>query len=41
MIKDIFEDLKRHKTDKVENNRKALELDPNSGEFKPTSWQNI
>ena len=23
MIKDIFEDLKRHKTDKLENNRRA------------------
>ena len=28
MIKDIFEDLKRHQSDKLENNRKVLVGDP-------------
>jgi hypothetical protein len=28
MIKDIFEDLKRHNSDNVENNKKTLQLNP-------------
>ena len=28
MIKDIFEDLKRHQSDKLENNRKVLVGNP-------------
>jgi hypothetical protein len=31
MIKDIFEDLKRHDSDKKENNRKVLAGNPETG----------
>jgi len=34
MIKDIFEDLKRHQSDKLENNRKVLVGDPEKSIFK-------
>jgi phospholipid-transporting ATPase len=34
MIKDIFEDLKRHQSDNLENNRKVLVGDPETGTFK-------
>jgi phospholipid-transporting ATPase len=32
-IKDLFEDIKRHRADAQENNRKALVADPKTGEF--------
>lgn len=41
MIKDIFEDLKRHKTDKLENNRKVLEGNPETGKFEKVSWKRL
>ena len=33
MVKDIFEDVKRHRSDNIENNRKVLIGDPEQGEF--------
>ena len=33
MIKDIFEDVKRHKTDNLENNRKVMVGNPATGQF--------
>lgn len=33
MIKDIFEDMKRHESDKKENNRKVLVGNPQTNEF--------
>ena len=41
MIKDIFEDLKRHQSDKLENNRKVLVGDPQTGRFSPVLWKNL
>jgi hypothetical protein len=32
-VKDIFEDLKRHKSDSIENNRAVLRLDRKEKEF--------
>jgi len=40
MIKDCFEDLKRHNSDKEENNRKVLCLQTNK-EFKAISWEEL
>lgn len=39
MIKDLFEDLKRHKSDKQENNRKVQIL--NNGKFQDTTWEKL
>jgi hypothetical protein len=39
MIKDIFEDLKRHRSDNTENNMKVLIGDENDGEFKHNFWK--
>lgn len=33
MIKDIFEDKKRHDSDNIENNRKVLVGNPETGTF--------
>ena len=33
MVKDIIEDVKRHKSDNVENNRKVTVLNPDTGVF--------
>ena len=41
MIKDIFEDLKRHQSDNQENNRKVLVADPEQGVFKEVIWRNL
>jgi len=38
MIKDIFEDLKRHSSDKMENNKKVLAGDPKTGKFQNCLW---
>lgn len=40
MFKDLFEDLKRHKSDYEENNKKTLFLNKD-GNFKITSWKNL
>ena len=39
MVKDIFEDLKRHRSDNTENNMKVLIGDENTGEFKHNFWK--
>jgi phospholipid-transporting ATPase len=41
MIKDIFEDSKRHKSDKLENYKQALIYDKISKEFVKTNWRDI
>ena len=41
MIKDIFEDFKRHKSDNQENTRKALVYDKISKEFIKVPWRDI
>jgi phospholipid-transporting ATPase len=41
MIKDIFEDFKRHKSDNQENTRKALVYDKISKEFIKVPWKDI
>lgn len=41
MIKDIFEDLKRHKSDNIENNLHVLTANPNTGEFELKKWKDI
>jgi phospholipid-transporting ATPase len=40
-IKDIFEDMKRHKSDTFENNRKVLRLDKKGKAFKEDLWKNL
>lgn len=40
-IKDLFEDIKRHRADDQENNRKALVADLKTGEFIPKIWKDI
>ena len=40
-IKDIFEDLKRHSADNVENTRKVLRLDKKTKTFVFDSWRNL
>lgn len=40
-VKDIFEDLKRHKSDNVENTRKVLRLDKKTNTFVTDSWKNL
>jgi magnesium-transporting ATPase (P-type) len=41
MIKDIFEDMKRHESDNQENNRKVLVGNPETGEFEERLWKDI
>lgn len=41
MIKDIFEDNKRHKQDKSENYKKVLVYDQKSGKFMPKIWRHV
>jgi phospholipid-transporting ATPase len=41
MIKDIFEDMKRHQSDKKENSKQVLVGDPSTGKFKPQLWQTL
>lgn len=40
-IKDIFEDMKRHKSDNFENNRPVLRLDKKNKTFKQDLWKNL
>ncbi len=40
-VKDIFEDLKRHKADNQENTRQVLRLDKDTNEFVLDSWKNL
>ena len=41
MIKDIFEDVKRHKTDNLENNRKVNVGNPATGQFEQSTWMHV
>lgn len=41
MIKDIFEDMKRHQSDNLENNRKVLVGNPEKGSFEETLWKHM
>lgn len=41
MIKDIFEDFKRHKSDNLENTRQAQVYDKISKEFIKIPWRDI
>jgi phospholipid-transporting ATPase len=41
MIKDIFEDVKRHKTDKLENNRRLLIGNPDNNIFSQRRWKEL
>ena len=41
MIKDIFEDLKRHDSDKQENNRKTCVGKVDTGDFEEKLWQDL
>ena len=41
MIKDIFEDLQRHKSDNIENNLKVLVGNPNTGAFETKKWKDL
>lgn len=41
MIKDIFEDYKRHKSDKSENYKRVLVYDPNLRDFTERHWCEI
>ena len=41
MIKDIFEDLKRHRSDNIENNLKVLVGNENTREFDHKCWKDL
>jgi magnesium-transporting ATPase (P-type) len=41
MIKDIFEDSKRHKSDNQENSKEALVYEPMSKEFISVLWKDV
>ena len=41
MIKDIFEDWKRHKSDAIENNKLVQVWDPITNVFKTQSWASL
>jgi hypothetical protein len=40
-VKDIFEDLKRHRADNLENQKRVMRLDKKQKMFVEDSWQNI
>lgn len=41
MVKDAFEDYKRHKSDDQENNTKTMVFNPSSKQFAETAWKKI
>jgi phospholipid-transporting ATPase len=41
MIKDVFEDLKRYRSDNAENNLKVQVGNENTGEFKEKKWKDL
>lgn len=41
MIKDIFEDWKRHKSDHTENFKETLVYDKRTGHFAAKHWQDV
>jgi phospholipid-transporting ATPase len=40
-VKDLFEDIKRHRADDQENNRKTLVLNLKTGKFESKQWKEI
>lgn len=40
-LKDLVEDIKRHKSDKEENSKKCIVLDPYTGKFQEKQWQKL
>ncbi|PNT77491.1 hypothetical protein BRADI_1g63660v3, partial [Brachypodium distachyon] len=40
-VKDAYEDWRRHRSDKKENNRTACVLDPADGVFRPKRWKEM
>jgi phospholipid-transporting ATPase len=40
-VKDIFEDMKRHKSDGIENNRAVIKLDRKEKKFIPDQWKHL
>ncbi len=40
-VKDLFEDIKRHRADDQENNRKALVLNISTNQFELKPWKEI
>ena len=40
-LKDLFEDLKRHKSDREENNRQILTMQPDGSTFELRNWEDI
>lgn len=40
-VKDLFEDIKRHRADEQENNRKVLVLDKTKGGFELKAWKEL
>lgn len=41
MIKDMFEDYKRHKRDDKENDQKSIVYNPKTGTEKEITWKQI
>jgi phospholipid-transporting ATPase len=41
MIKDIFEDMKRHNSDNLENNREVWVGNPATGKFEARKWKKV
>lgn len=40
-VKDIFEDMKRHKSDSIENNRPVQKIDAKTGNFIDSQWKHL
>ena len=40
-IKDLFEDLKRHKSDDLENNRHVMVANTQTGTFEQKQWKDL
>lgn len=40
-VKDLFEDIKRHRADDQENNRKTLVLNTQTGQFESKPWRDV
>jgi phospholipid-transporting ATPase len=41
MIKDIFEDAKRHSSDKIENNKTTMMLNRTTLHFESAKWEDV
>ncbi|XP_009391641.2 phospholipid-transporting ATPase 1 [Musa acuminata AAA Group] len=40
-VKDAYEDWRRHRSDRIENNRAASVVDPRDGQFRPKRWKDV